>query len=184
LSGNEENAAPAAAGRRPRVFSSGLVMMLVVFVVLAVATWMRGGEPLVREGLGRGASLLVEFALLLVVSFLAAGLATALVPRDLIEGSLGPDSGLRGILIATGAGAITPAGPFIAMPIAATMLRSGAAAGPVVAFLTAWSILAVHRLIAWEIPIVGLNIALLRYGISIVVPILAGLVAQALTTNR
>ncbi len=165
------------------MFSGGLVMMLAVLAGLAVATWLRGGEPLLREGLGRGASLLLEFSLLLVVSFLAAGLATALVPRDLIEGSLGPESGLRGILIATGAGAITPAGPFIAMPIAATMLRSGAAAGPVVAFITAWSILAVHRLIAWEIPIVGPGIALLRYGISIAVPIVAGLIAQALT-NR
>ena len=67
------------------------------------------------------------------------------------------------------------------MPIAAVMLRAGAATGPVIAFLTAWSLLALHRLVAWEVPILGWRIAALRYGVSLAIPVLAGLAARALT---
>lgn len=155
-------------------------MMLAVLGVLMAVAWARGGEALVREGMGKGAGLLVEFALLLIVSFLAAGLATVLVSAEWIQATLGAESGVRGIAIAAGVGVVTPAGPFVAMPLAAVMLRSGAAVGPVVAFLTAWSLLALHRLIAWEIPIVGAGVALLRYALCLFVPIVVGLLAKAL----
>ena len=163
------------------MLNGSLLVMLGVAVTLAAVAWLRGGEPLVREGLGRGFGLLAEFALLLVVSFLAAGLVATLLPEESIRAALGRESGLRGILIATGAGVVTPAGPFVAMPIAAVMLRSGAALAAVVAYLTAWSLLAVHRLIAWEAPIVGLRFALLRYAVSLLLPVLAGLATRALT---
>jgi uncharacterized membrane protein YraQ (UPF0718 family) len=87
---------------------------------------------------------------------------------------------LRGILLASGLGMVTPAGPFVAMPIAAVMLRSGAGVAPVIAFLTAWALLALHRLVAWEIPILGWRLAALRYGVSLAIPVLAGLAARSL----
>jgi uncharacterized membrane protein YraQ (UPF0718 family) len=142
-----------------------------------VAFWT-GGPALLREGLSGGAALLVRYSALLVVSFLAAGLAEVLVPREWVSRALGQDSGLRGILIGTGVGALTPAGPFVAMPIAAVMLKSGAAVGPVVSFLTGWSLLAVHRMLAWELPILGPRMTALRYGASLLLPVLAGLIAR------
>ncbi len=157
-----------------------LAFMAALLAALAGLAWWRGGESLVRQGLGDGLDLLLRFGLLIAVSFLAAGLAQALVPRGWIEGALGHDAGLRGILIATAAGAITPAGPFVSMPIAAVMLRAGASPAAVVAFLTAWSLLALHRLVAWEVPILGARFALLRYGVSLGLPVLAGLVTRAL----
>lgn len=160
--------------------NGALLVMLAVLAALAVAAWARGGEGLVREGLGRGAGMLLEFSLLLVVSFLAAGLATAVVPSGWIERALGAESGLRGILLGAAVGVVTPSGPFVSMPIAAVMLRSGASVGPVVAYLTGWSLLAVNRLVAWEVPILGLRFALLRWAVSLVLPVLAGLLARAL----
>ncbi len=67
------------------------------------------------------------------------------------------------------------------MPIAVVLLRSGAETGPVVAYLTGWSLLALHRLIAWEAPILGWNFALFRWGICLALPLLAGLLARALS---
>ena len=90
--------------------------MLAGLVGLA---WLRGGRELVLTGLGDGLSLLYRYALVLVVSFLAAGFAEVLIPHDWVRTTLGADSGLRGILLATAAGAVTPAGPFVSMPIAA-----------------------------------------------------------------
>jgi uncharacterized membrane protein YraQ (UPF0718 family) len=79
--------------------------------------------------------LLYRYALLIVVSFLAAGLASAVLPEQWMARNLGDDSGLRGILLAAAAGVVTPAGPFVSIPIAAVMLKAGAVSGPVVAFL-------------------------------------------------
>jgi len=157
------------------------LFLLGVLLLLGLLAFWRGGAPLLGEGLGNGAKLLLRFSLVIAVSFLAAGLAEVLVPRDWVQGALGADSGLRGILIATAAGIVTPAGPFVSMPIAATLIRSGAAAGPVVAFLTGWALLALHRFVAWEVPILGMRFALLRYAVSLLLPIGAGLIARALT---
>lgn len=166
-----------------RVFDGTLLAMLALLVVLALLAHARGGAELVSAGLGEGGRLLLRFAPVFAVSFLAAGFAVKLVPPEWVREWLGADTGLRGILLATGAGVITPAGPFVSMPIAAVMIRAGAAPGSVVAFLAAWSLLAVHRLVAWEVPILGWRFALLRYGVCIVLPVLAGLIARAVTRD-
>lgn len=160
--------------------AGSLLLIAIVVLALAAVAWARGGAELVGQGVSRGAGYLVEFGAVLGLSFLAAGLATVLVPEAWMRAALGRESGLRGILIATGAGVLTPAGPFVAMPLAAVMLRSGAAAGPVVAFLTSWSLLALHRFVAWEIPLVGPGVATLRFTLSLAVPVILGLAVRAL----
>jgi uncharacterized membrane protein YraQ (UPF0718 family) len=162
------------------VFDSSLWILLALCALLATVAYARGGAPLVQEGLEGGGRMILRYALAIAVSFVAAGFAEVLLPRAWLSSSLGESSGLRGILIATGLGMLTPAGPFVAMPIAAVMLRSGAGVGPVVAFLSAWSLIAVHRLVAWEIPILGWPLAALRYGVSLGIPVLAGLAARSL----
>jgi uncharacterized membrane protein YraQ (UPF0718 family) len=87
---------------------------------------------------------------------------------------------MRGIVLATAAGIATPAGPFVSLPIAATLLRAGAEPAAVVTYLTAWSLLAVHRLVAWEVPILGARFALVRYAICAALPLLAGLLTRGL----
>ncbi len=107
-----------------------------------------------------------------------AGLAETLLPREWVAAALGENSGWKGLFLASAAGAITPAGPFISMPLAAGMLRSGAAPAAVVTFLAAWSLLAVHRLIAWEIPILGASFALTRWALCLLLPVLVGAAAR------
>ena len=157
-----------------------LVFMLVLLAVLLGLAWWRGGEALARSGLASGGALLLRYAAVIAVSFLAAGLVQVLVPTEWVREALGRDAGVRGLVLAAVAGAVTPSGPFVSMPVAAVLLRSGAGVPAVVAFLTAWSLLAVHRLVAWEVPIMGVRFALLRYGVSLLLPVLAGLAARAL----
>jgi len=163
------------------VIDGALIAMLVATAALAGMAFARGGRPLVAEGLGQGTSYLLRFGLLLVVSFWAAGLAEVVIPKELIPAALGTQAGFRGIVLATGAGALTPSGPFIAIPIAAAMSRSGASAGALVAYVSAWGLIAIHRLVAWEIPILGPRLALLRWSVSLVLPVVAGVAARALT---
>ena len=169
-----------AGGKRGAVIDGTLLALLALLAGLAALAWAQGGRELARQGLGEGAALLWRFGPLIVVSFLAAGFAGLLVPVEWVRAQLGPDSGLRGIALAVGAGIITPSGPFVSLPIAAVMLRTGAGAAAVVAFITAWMLLAVHRLVAWEVPLLGWRFALLRYASCLALPFLAGLIARSL----
>lgn len=162
------------------MFDGALLVLVAVLLGLVAVAWWKGGAPLVRDGLASGTNLLIGSGLLIVVSFLAAGLAEVLIPRAWVARALGADSGLLGIVLATGAGVLTPSGPFVAIPIAAAMGQSGAATGPLVAYVSGWGLLALHRLIAWEIPILGPQLALTRWGVCLLLPVIAGLVARAL----
>jgi len=158
-----------------RVLDGTLLTMLGVLALFVALAYWRGGGDLASAGLRQGVDMLLRFGPVIVVSLLAAGLADKLLPREMVQTWLGEEAGLRGIVLAAGAGIVTPAGPFVSMPIAAVLLRSGASTAAVVAFVSAWALLAVHRLLAWEVPMLGWRFALLRYGVCLALPILAGL---------
>lgn len=161
-----------------KILDSNFWIVFGLLVLLIAIAWGRGGAPLVTDSLASGTRLFLRFGLVLFVSFLVAGLAEALLPRAWVSAALGEESGWRGLLIATAAGAITPAGPFVSMPLAAGLIKSGASSAAVIAYLAAWSLLAVHRLFAWEIPILGAPFAITRWGICLALPVLAGALAR------
>jgi uncharacterized membrane protein YraQ (UPF0718 family) len=163
------------------VFDGTLLLLTAIVGALAAVAYARGGEELLRRGLFDGGALLWRYAILICISFLAAGLAAAVLPEAWVARTFGAESGFGAILVATGIGVVTPAGPFVAIPIAAVMIRNGATAGPVVAFISGWSLLALHRFIAWEVPMLGWRFAALRYGSCLLLPPLAGWIARTVT---
>jgi uncharacterized membrane protein YraQ (UPF0718 family) len=98
-----------------------------------------------------------------------------LVPSSAIAGLVGEGSGFQGLLIATGVGALTPGGPFLQFPLVAALMRSGASEGNVAAYLTAWSLLGMQRVLVWELPVLGPTFASVRWSASLVLPIIVGL---------
>ena len=68
-------------------------------------------------GIRSALTMLIEVLPLLVFAFIVAGMVQALLPRELIARWVGAESGLRGILIGTVAGGLTPGGPFVSLPI-------------------------------------------------------------------
>jgi uncharacterized membrane protein YraQ (UPF0718 family) len=119
----------------------------------------------------------------LVPAFVLAGMASVLVPSQTVTRWLGHEAGLRGLLIGTAAGVLTPGGPFIAFPFLAVLLKGGASIGSVSAYLTAWALLGVHRVLAFEVPILGWRFVLIRCLASLGVPVLVGALAQFLSTR-
>lgn len=110
----------------------------------------------------------------LVIAMLAAGFIARLVPTEPIAAALGPDSGWRGILLASVVGGMVPSGPLVSFPIVLILDRNGAGWPQIVAFLSAWSVFALHRVIAWEIPLMGWRFSRLRLACSLPIPPLAG----------
>jgi uncharacterized membrane protein YraQ (UPF0718 family) len=153
-----------------------LAVLVVVALGLGAVAYARGGLPLIAQGLGEAASLLGAVLPQLLIGFILAGLITVLVPAGAIAAWVGEGSGMRGLLIATVAGALTPGGPFVQFPLMATLSQAGAAAGPMAAYLTAWSVLGFQRVIVWELPILGGPFSVARWVVSLALPLIVGLV--------
>ena len=111
------------------------------------------------------------------LALLGAGFLATLIPEESIGPWIGPDSGMRGVLIATLVGSVTPSGPIVSFPIAIALMKAGAGLPQTIAFLTAWSVLALHRVMAWEVPFLGFGFAGRRLSVSWFLPPFAGLLA-------
>jgi uncharacterized membrane protein YraQ (UPF0718 family) len=155
-------------------------VMAVLALALLIATHVRG-EGRAGAGVEQAIKITVETLPLLLLSFLVAGLAQALLPKEQLSQWVGAESGMRGILIGALAGASTPGGPYVAFPVAAVLLRAGASVATVVAFVAAWAVWAFGRL-PLEVGIMGWRFTLIRLASTVVFPIVAGLIAQALSS--
>ena len=152
-----------------------IVMGLLAAVLTYVAYNKGGGEHIV--GLKSGGNILLQVIPLLIFAFIVAGMIQVLIPREMISKWVGVESGFRGLLIGTAIGGFAPGGPFITMPIAAGLLRAGASVGTMVAFLTAWSLLAVTRL-PLEIGLLGWKFTVIRLACTFFFPPVAGFIAS------
>ena len=159
-----------------------MLLPTIIMGVLAIALLFIGyqkGQNHHLTGLKTAWTMLIQILPLLIFAFIIAGMIQILLPQETINKWVGEESGLRGIFIGTLAGAVTPGGPYVSLPIAAGLIKSGAGIGTMVAFLTAWSLIAVSRL-PLEIPILGLKLTLIRLACTFFFPPIAGLIAQTL----
>ncbi|MBR0656182.1 permease [Plastoroseomonas arctica] len=122
-----------------------------------------------------GAHSLVRVLPLFTVALPMAAFLAELVPADIAEGYLGPESGLRGILIASVAGGFIPGGPFVSFPLVLTFTKAGAGVPQMAALVTGWAIYGFHRVIAWEVPVLGWRFVAIRMLAGLALPVLTGL---------
>ena len=158
--------------------SGSLLTIWLLAVVLAGLALFRG-EGRLGEGLLAGADQLVRVMPRVLMALTAAGFIAKLIPGEVIGAWLGPASGFRGIAIAALAGLFVPAGPVVAFSLAAVLAQAGAASPQLVAFLTAWSVFAMHRITIYEAPMLGLRFLAVRLSASFILPLVAGLAAAA-----
>ena len=97
-------------------------------------------------------------------------------------GYLGAESGFKGILIGSLTGLIVPSGPAVAFAIAAAFALEGASVPALVSFLTGWSVFAAHRVLIFEIPLLGAHFVRLRMLSVTALPIIAGTAAMLITS--
>ena len=157
----------------------------IFFTLLALGAgaatwWLHGGEAFTRS-LGRAAGLLAWITPVLLGALMVGAYVQRLIPRATMEHWLGGRSGLRGLVVATAAGAITPGGPFAAFPLVVALYRAGASVPVCVAYITAWSVLGLNRALVWELPFLGPDFVLLRLLVSLPLPLLAGYLTVLLT---
>lgn len=157
-----------------------ILMWIGALALIGVAARRR--DDTVTRGLRMGGGYFIVMAPRMFFALFLAVFAAELLPRDTISGWLGAESGFTGILIASAAGILVPAGGIVAFPLALAMYKIGVGIPQLTAFLTTWEIFAIHRMIAWEWPFLGGRFIALRVSSSFMLPPLAGLLAAGLVT--
>lgn len=154
-----------------------LIVMALAALALAVLAFMQGGVPLLGTGVSIGFKMLLEVFPLLVAAFALGGLVQVVINPEKVSALLGKDAGSRGVFLGAAAGGLLPGGPYVYYPVAASFAKSGAEGATLIAFITAKSLWDLSR-IPMEVAILGGNITAIRYLVTFVFPIIAGLLAR------
>ena len=156
----------------------GVLVIYGLLIVLGAAALSHGSF---QQGLIRGAEQLIKLLPRMLFALVGAGFLAMLVPTEVISSFLGAEAGFMAIVIATLSGMIIPAGPAISFSIAAVLANEGASTPALVAFITSWSVFALHRVIIFEIPLQGPSFVRLRLLSVLILPLLAGSLTIATT---
>lgn len=155
-----------------RLDLSTLVLILLAVVFAIVAYIKDPSLPLV--GARSGLAMLWFIVPRLIPALLLAGMLQVLVPQETVARYFGRQGGMRAILIASFAGVLTPGGPMVSVPLLVVLSNSGAALPSLVAYMTAWSLFGMQRIIAWEAPLMGWKFVAVRVIPSLLFPVVAG----------
>jgi uncharacterized membrane protein YraQ (UPF0718 family) len=114
----------------------------------------------------------------LALGFLLAGFIEVLIPPQMLRSWLGGERMGQGILIGWAAGLALPGGPYVFFPVAANLLKNGAAAGPLITLLTAKTLVSPIRMLTYEAPLLGWPLTLARCIPGLLLPPVLGLLGQ------
>jgi uncharacterized membrane protein YraQ (UPF0718 family) len=158
--------------RKPVGWST--ISIAVLVAISAALVYRRDGAAGVWEILKHDLTLFGGILPRVLAGCLLGAFITEILPHEKVSRSLGPNSGLKGLLIGAAFGAILPGGPFTAYPVASALLTVGADFGATIAMVVSWTLIGYGRAIAWELPIMGTDFTVWRIVISLPLPILAG----------
>ncbi|WP_290652006.1 hypothetical protein [Aquisalimonas sp.] len=154
----------------------GTIGLLLAATVFAAH---RRGDVRHADAVHEGWQQLQPLLLRLPPALIAGVFLASLVPEEQVVAVLGEASGARGILLATLIGSIMPGGPMIVFPLALALIEVGIGLAQMITLITAWSVLALHRVIVFEAPMMGWRFVAVRLLASLPVPLAAGFLTEA-----
>lgn len=155
------------------MIDTSTIIMISAAAVLFTAAYLKSSDA-AFHGLRLTRDLLVQVTPRLLAAFVIAGMVQVLVPQEVVVRWMGTESGFKGILIGTALGGLTPGGPMTHFPILASFYQMGIGVGPLIAYLTAWLLFGLQRIVMWELPFLGTEIVFIRIASSFFLPIFAG----------
>jgi uncharacterized membrane protein YraQ (UPF0718 family) len=161
------------------VVGIGAAVLWALVLVLGALAALKPGRLHAKAG-ALAANQLVRILPRLALALLIAGFLGTLLPGELVGVLIGPESGPYGILLASAAGGFTPGGPMISFPILVVLREVGAGLPQLIAFLTAWSVFAFHRVLIYEATLMGWRFSGTRLFASLLLPPLAGFTTELL----
>jgi len=149
------------------------IVLALLAVAFAIIAYLKDPSlPVI--GARNGLAMLWFILPRLIPALILAGLLQVLVPQETVARYFGRAGGMKAILVASLAGVLTPGGPMISVPLMVVLANSGAGLPSLVAYMTAWSLFGVQRIIAWEAPLLGWKFVAVRVIPSLIFPVVAG----------
>ena len=164
-------------GRQTPFDASFRILLTIALAAGLGVAWLEGPAH-VAEIAFRYLGFLAILSPKILCGFFVAASVPILLPRERLAAWVGQESGLRGLLVASAAGALVPGGPMMIFPLAASLLAAGARSAVVISFVTAWSLYGLNRTIIWEMSFLHIDFVLLRVAICLPFPLLAGWLAS------
>jgi uncharacterized membrane protein YraQ (UPF0718 family) len=155
----------------------GLWLLLGLTIAALVVAFVRDRQ-LPLQGLTSTGRMLRAVGPELALGFVLAGLVDVLIPTPVLVRWLGEERAGRGILVGWLIGLVMPGGPYVYFPIVANLFTKGAAAGPLLALITAKTLVSPIRMLTYEAPLVGWPLTLARFIPGVLMPPLLGLLGQ------
>ncbi len=153
------------------------IMLAILCGLVAFSGFTQGFQGIAR-GLKGTLDTFAGVWPLIVLAFVIAGFLQVVIPKGLIATALGPSSGLKGYFVAWGAGAVMPGAPFAILPVAASLLKTGASVGPIMTMVLSAGIGVAVTRIPFEVGIVGWRFAVLRVLVAFLFPVVGGLLTS------
>jgi len=155
-----------------------LLVIYIAPVLLGIYAFTRKDKSF-QKGLNRGLEQFLILVPRMICALIGAEFLAMMIPTEIISRFLGNEAGIVSILIGSLTGLLIPAGPIISFSIAATFAKAGASTPAVIAFLTAWSLFSIHRILIYEIPLLGFSFLRLRLLSVMIIPPMAGVLVLA-----
>lgn len=154
--------------------NTATISLWLIAIGLSALAWQRKDKSL-QAGIRLGWQTLRRTFLLLVFAFIIVGYVNVLSPQQLVQQYIGPESGWQGLILAEGVGMLLPGGPYVVFPLIAAIYQAGAGIAPAVTLITSWASLGLLS-VTFELPFMGWRFTAVRMGVSIMIPLFAGLV--------
>ena len=171
-----------AAGKIKEMITGYIIVWIFVFVLGFLVYNSKGVDGLKRSGKFAG-NQAINISRKMPFALLTAAFIAQSAPVEDLAYIVGPNSGLVGIIISAVLGGLLPGGPMTSFPIALIFFAGGAGAPQIVAFISGWSIFAVHRVLVFEAPTMGWSFVTIRLISCAFLPILAGIFVDWLEYN-
>jgi uncharacterized membrane protein YraQ (UPF0718 family) len=149
-----------------------LITLALLAGVSALAFAQQGVDGLVM-GVDNAWHLVLRAAPFLSMGIALAGMLTVLFPPAMVGRWMGDDAGVTGLAVGMVVGMLSPGGPYVVYPVAASLLASGAGVAPLSGFLAARNLITANRTFVWEIPFLGVPLTVSRIIASLWFPIVA-----------
>lgn len=166
--------------RGQRILSPSFFFMAGLTLVAALVVFILEGFQGVWVGFLSGMETLRLAGVPFLLGMSLAGLIPILLSDQMVNRWMGEGTGLKGMLFGSFAGLLTPGGPYVMFPIAASLIKSGAGMGSMAAYSAARQLVPINRIIVWEIPLIGATFPIIRSLVSVPTVVFAALLVPLL----
>ena len=160
-----------------------LTALSLTTLLLTGIAYLKGGTPLVREGLSNALGTSLQALPLVIAAFILIGQLQVLLSTDFINKWLQKFTHSGGILFSSAAGGLFPGPPYVYYPFIASLKEKGLPFYIFFSFIIGKQIYDFAR-IPMEVSLINPGIALLRYLITLPFPFIMGFLSRYVFTEK